>query len=1357
MVTTACAYPKKTASFLESYSRLWRMYTNPAFIFEENVRLFDSKKTMDKAFLSIKPFIEKLKDKWVYRDIRFRLISPKDGDKEYATSIQKALWAYIVSWLWNTVNEDWVTTKPWFENLKPSDKNAWDVALYNDLSPTEKAFVRDLASSLNSFVQVFKDSWNKNLATLIRWCINNWILNENLSVTSKKPSWKWTGLWNLMWLYSTSWSWKNNVLWLLWLYDWNENIKYSLSDENWESEDFAIADLYSPNDERLIKMFWLLFWSDWNIPVNQNTQSYRYAIKLFMKATEIDKQKWWGRKIINSIMKVSAMWKLSAYFLNLMAWACTWISCLYTWFLNVMSYHNINSKKKLNNYLERLWLKTDHFKFKDDYKWRLKERAQNRFWTWNVDLFFDDVSRKKSRVDNAAFNWIMMWPANILWDTIWRWSQQRIAMDFALQKLWFVWDIDSYLYEDWPDWTRVPSMDRFVLLLDTYTQKLAEISWFPQIEWWSQLLWRNLDWSLFKEAVWTALSMLHFLTQWATAYVNNTYRILAWWVVNYVYAPLKSKKEWVSTEEYIDNAYKWPGWDRLIRRHARSVERWEYVMPWEHAQALVSKKEFWREIMRVLSWIRYAYRFWNIACRDWDTWELNLQCAMKNFLNVVYLPAQAAQMAHPLIQSFLKTIKDCIKYIPHFKDESLWVKDSHVVEESVVTNFLKPMLKAFYIVDIAWSTAEKMIYNDDDFIWALFDSLVDSTDAMLYYTADEISSRIYNYWAYWPKSYLNNDTSLFWQPNELRDSMSDLSRIKAIESVANEWIRWKIWNINSVTRWFLIPIFNMFRDEDNQLSNASWLFESQKADKMLLDYNSDEWIFEMKHWRFTPEMLRDADFMQYTWTNIMSDFQPYWADFNKWIRDNKYNTDEIMYMENRLKEDMEKTKNANPWLSDLEIFDVALKDYLWSNPTYDMFKDAIQEYYDNWESEKWAFTDYLANAANYEETAWVKWLALMAEYMKRVAMENAGIQYSSKQTAEEKAIIKWIENEVAWILWPYLRLADRRQYANLEWRRFIQEHPEYKDYDPFKNLIDKNWEWNVNWDVKETWVLWTALWANNLAQTELILWNTNWYELVNVFTEKFWSPFDEKWNFDEVKAAQMIDWVIFLADALEDAWKSKADIALILAPTLTKHIKLWDYALTEDTDQNKRLRELLWEEWIDQIRWLLYDTYSWITDLPELLDLLNDEKVYDKIVWEGNNKHKKWGSLYYWNNTRKNYDYYKEPANIFKSWWSKNLSKLANWYGNSWKRNYAWSYTPREFYFLNQRSYRNSINSARIAPDIPLTIWGFSQTTVKSKNPVSWYTTNIKPWESKPTAKFGKSKSIVWWGMTRWSLTHYKA
>jgi hypothetical protein len=44
---------------------------------------------------------------------------------------------------------------------------------------------------------------------------------------------------------------------------------------------------------------------------------------------------------------------------------------------------------------------------------------------------------------------------------------------------------------------------------------------------------------------------------------------------------------------------------------------------------------------------------------------------MKNFLNVVYLPAQAAQMAHPLIQSILNTISDCIKYSLHFRDESL--------------------------------------------------------------------------------------------------------------------------------------------------------------------------------------------------------------------------------------------------------------------------------------------------------------------------------------------------------------------------------------------------------------------------------------------------------------------------------------------------------------------------------------------------------------------------------------------------------------------------------------------------------------------------------------------------------------
>jgi hypothetical protein len=44
---------------------------------------------------------------------------------------------------------------------------------------------------------------------------------------------------------------------------------------------------------------------------------------------------------------------------------------------------------------------------------------------------------------------------------------------------------------------------------------------------------------------------------------------------------------------------------------------------------------------------------------------------------------------------------------------------------------------------------------------------------------------------------------------------------------------------------------------------------------------------------------------------------------------------------------------------------------------------------------------------------------------------------------------------------------------------------------------------------------------------------------------------------------------LLLAQALEDSGKSPADIALILAPHLTKNIELWNYVLSEDTEDNK--------------------------------------------------------------------------------------------------------------------------------------------------------------------------------------------
>ncbi len=1336
MVVTSCSLWKKTSDLFEKNSRLARMYASPWIIFQDYEALYDSQNTTSKAFMSITPFANKLKEWWQFNKIWKNIVSPSYWDSVYADKMQKALNTYI----WEA--PDWIT----FENLRPWQW-AWQKFWEYITDPTEQQFIRELAWALNSFLESYRIAWNDNLYTLVHGAINDWVLWQHIS---KIDNQKWTWLWWLIWVMSRSWTWSNNVLWLLWLYDWWNNT-YTLRMRDWTEKEYRIKDLYNKDDDIMAEVRWAVFanWNQYsNDPIIQNPWAYRNAIKAFMKATDKDASQWVLTMITNKLLKRWAIWKMSAYMLNFVAWTMQWASCLTTWYLNMMSYNKKNSNTKIDDVLKQMWLKKDYFKFNKDLKSRFMDSAQSYFWKWTNDFSLKDYSRNNSLLlDNEMYSWMLMWPANILWDTIWRWKYQYIAMDAALQKLWWEWDIANYLYKTDASWRRIPDLDAYALLLTTFINKMADVTWFSAVEWWSQLIWQ------FDVSKWTSkrllkttfniwLKMRSWMSNWATNYVNNTYKILMWWAVNAF-----------TTQEQKDNAYKWAWWNWLIRRYTRWIEVWDYTMPWEHAQALVSKQEFATELMRFVAWVRNMYRLWNIACRDQETWELDERCALKNFMSVAYLPSQAAQMAHPIIRWVVDSVTDYVKYSNYFEDKDLWTTNAAIIEDSLTTNIIKPMLRSLYALKLPADVYERVRYWEMSFEEALIDAVMDSSDWFLYYISDEISSYVHPYWAYWPMNLLNNDTTIFWNVLELRDELSAMNRIKSIEALSRDWLKWwvhKLKNLSSLTR--------TITSED-----AAWVFESSKADKMLSDWSKDKDILEMSNWKFTDEMKDDDEFMQYVWTNLTQDRQTYWASFKEWVRDSKYNKTEIDYFETLLKKDMDEAAIANPWLSDLEIYDAALKKFFEWTPTYQEIKDAIQELNDIWETPRWVYTDYLASAAWLEETAWVKWLALVAEYRKRQLMEEEWLQYSSKQTAAEKAALQDIENKVAWELWPYLWLADRRQYENLEWRWFVQKHPEYENYDPFENLKDKNWDRNVNADVKQTWVLWTALRAYNLARTELILWNTNWYELSNVFTEKFWSAINENWDFDELKAKQMIDSMLYFSQALEDSWKLPADIALILAPTLTKNLELRDYVLDDESEQSKAFRDKLWEEWVDQIRWLLYDTYKAINDLPELLEVLETEDFVDKVISSWYKWYSKWwrwwywGSLYHWNNTKKNYDYYNKPANTFNGWWSKNLSKLANGYGKTGKRNYAWNYSPREFYFLNQRSYRNNIISSRIAPDIPLSIWGFSKTTVKSKNPVSWFTTNIKPWEKGATPKFGKGKGIIWWEQSRWPITHFKA
>ena len=1371
MVMNACNLNNKITEVVSQ--SLWekafwvaKNYSNVWSIYQDYQKLDDTKWIMMKAYNRLNPFVEQVKTD--YSEIYSHLVSPVVWDSSYANKMQRALNAYI--WDRNAhPNRDV------FENISQinskATENAWDSEIKDN--EVEKQFIKDLAKALDDFLWATYNAGNENLHTLIKWCIEYWILWQNIDEDKKqKRSW----LWWLLWMVSRTWQWNNNVFWFLWVYDWYVNAKFNLRLPNWEFKQFKITDLYNEDNAKMQEMFWVLFASNeyWsNDPILRNPNLYRHSIKTLMKATDSNQHWWLVTNAVNRSLRYWAVWKLSSYFLNLLSWSMIWISCLTTWWLNVLSYKKKNSKQKIDNALTKLWLRTQSFSLNTENIWawiweRISTWFNNRFSTWTNDLSFKDISRDNSEfLSDPRISWLMMWPMNILWDTIWRWSYQEIAMDMALQKLWWdIWDLDNWLtMDDW-EWNIVPNENAAITLMTTFLQKMADVTWFPDIEWWSQLnLWLDLksDSPNWKKWIWNTslnavLKMMHWMTQWSTQYVNNTIHTLAWWTINAWYDlqdELYNLTNWrlgKSKQEVYNNAYKWIWGNWLIRRYTRWIERWWISMSWECARELVSKEEYTRELMRFMAWIRNLYRLWNIACRD-ENWELSRSCAWKNFWSVVYLPWQALQMAHPIIQALYKIPRDYFKYSNYFQDKDLWVSQWDIFADSIMTNWLKPMLRSMYLWKV-WASAIDATVNDDLnedwFLKNLWEAIMDSTEWILYYTHDEIMSYVHSNWAYWPMSLLNDNTSIFSSPLELRDTITEMNRIKWIESWANRWWANRFVDLFATTR--------MFKWFFTEWWNTS-LYDSWRADKMLYDWNADADILTMANWYFTEDMVNDPEFMQYVWTNLTQDRQSYWASYKEWVRDNKYNKGEIDYFETLLKKDMDEATIANPWLSDLEIYDTALKTFFEWTPIYDNIKLAIQAIDDSWDHVKAAYTDYLASAAWLQESTWVKWLALIAEYRKRQLMESVWLQYSSSATKEEKDAIKMIENQVAAELWTWLWLADRRQYSNLMWQWFLKNHPEYEKYDPFKNLLNDDWTMNMNADLKTSWTLWTALWANNLARSEMILWNTNWYELSNVFTEKFWSAIDENWNFDATKAAQIIDMTLFLAQALEDSGKSPADIALILAPHLTKNIELWNYAIWEETEDNKELRNILWKEWVDQIRWLLFDVYkntNWMYEF--VTDYLNDANVIKTLLWK-NTKwwYRKWSSLYYWKNTKKNYDYYNKPANTFNGWWSKNLSKLANGYGTTGKRNYAWNYDSREFYFLNQRSYRNNIISSRIAPDIPLSIWGFSKTTVKSKNPVSWFTTNIKPWEERSTPKLGKGKGIVWWEQSRWPVTHFKA
>lgn len=1344
MPKTSCSISEHTNKESKKYwaasgrVNAFGLITDSNKIFSDYNNLDRTKVLMQKAYwvgTPMQKLMEMTHGKWKYRDIYDRMTSYKIADSDYANKMQRAIYKYI--WVQNT-DPDTQFTYLSTQKIWQID-NLWETEWDYQLSDPEKQFIKDLTISLDTLISKFQEPWMWNIGKLMDTIVNHSVLWAKIE---KKKNW--AHLWDIIAVGTQQWVWTQNFLWLLWLFD---QTTVELFDGDDQQVTIRVNELYSDVDEVMFNAWELLFvWEDDdNKPMMSSPKMYRQAIKQYMKKTE-------DQNIAKANSKLLQLWwfaKMTAPFLNAFAALTIGIQSAFTGYMNVQSYKKNHSKESINQVLDALWLNKEYF---DWSKWKF---AAGMVGTKQTQ--YTDDTHEHWLSDNPNFANLFVWPMNLLWDLIWKWQYVQIAMDKAMTRLGISGINDLYTVNS--QGQSVLNNDLVAVLNKEFVDSLACVTGMQSVDWWWIL---NIfspdkkDWlakRLWKWAARIALQNFMFMKQWATNYVNKTLDILIWWTI------------WlIASEEAKDNAYKWPGGNWLIRRYTRGIEQW-FAMPWEHAQALVSKKEYCQEISRLISWLRNAARLAWWRCTEEWSFIPNWACIWDTTAAVASLPVQAIQSwAHPLLQYLYAFVKDWLTYGNYFEDKK-WLNGltkSDYMLNSFIENFVKPFLKAEYLINVWLDTRMRISTLDEDADWidymnALRQAMMSNVNGMISYTSDQLMSYVYGDWAFWPKCLTSDGTTIFGWLNaqEYREYKDEYKKLKnAVSTQTDVWSR--LSNITPLLRW----ISTNAKDWES-------FYWSEKTAEFLKVYAMDEWVQKMMmDWQFPEDMKDDPELMQYVWTHLTSDRQAYGAKFKDWIRDNEYNIPEILYTESVLKYDMERAVNANPNASDLEIYDAALRTFFENNPWYEQIKEAIQFYADNGETEMWVYTDYLANAWQNMETTGIKWLAIVAEYRKRQYMEQFWIQYSSNQTVEEKKALDIIENKVAEELGPYLWLADRREYNSIAWAYFTKKHPEYKDYDPFEWLY-KDGKLKDTWDVKNSWPMGIALWMLNQTRQEMAMWSVNGYEMANVFTETFGSVKDKDWHIVPLKRDLKAFWLTYFDQLLDEEWYSPIERTYILAPMLTQDLDFLTSIINEDSDETKMLKDQLensvWEKHnmnydiLQNTRYLIYDTYNAILDLPEVLDKIKDddlvEKIFKKNTW---GRYKPGWSLYSWNKTypqlQKLNDYYKKPVDAFKNRWTKNLTKPIS-YGKS---NYAWNYSTREFYFLNQRCYRNNINSDRIAPDIPLPIWWFSKDTVKSKNPVSWATTNIKP-TTKPTARIGQSKGVVWWSKSRWPVTHFQA
>lgn len=1266
--------------------------------------------------------------------------------KFYYSSNQELLWANVDKG--NLMKEAYII---YTNDGKKNEKELEDFIAKNstELNDNHKQYIIALDKALQSFIEVMQNpNVSEEVTRIIGYIINNKIKDQS-------KEWWWEL--NAFFSKSDGWEKENNILSMLSL-RWSEDAQDS--DGN---RVIKLDNIISNNDTVFKDTIEKLLWESSRWSLYENPGIVRNAILnlIWYTPPEVWKRVVWKYAIIN------AAWMLWKFWVNSFVWGMMAIASFVPSYFTQSLYRRF--QKRTNEELESIlydtgiWTDWDTGETFASGNWL--QRMWNKLWNfsginiwWNrfFDLrwlwsswyqrwWFIDQTGKLwvfSKFQNTWFGRaILSGIPNIVWDWMFRKWYFMIAMDRAMNKLWWTGPASKYLKKLNINTGKYETNKENVLTLnDEFMLQLAHLLGTSKIEWGTQ----TTRWWYYK--------MYSFMTQWATRYVNNNLDIMIWWSLYQINKALSKK---IILEEDRPNAtatdlffekYWLPMNDKLMRSYTVNLENWYNNIEWMIAQDIYSKEETINSLLMVADAFQIAAMIWtsNSNCRNQE-WELDFGCVLKSLIGIVSLPWLALQMGHPLVKATIwimtdPLLRDINPFISDDSPEAQLYEDNSIYERmalAVANNYIAPFLRilsfanTFVFNPIKWSFNDEWTITPQIFLEHLKESIIRWSRGILFYTQDNYESFVAP-WAYTPKSLINNSLAIFWNYNlwykdkagEALDFENKMNKYSARQLLFSTL--WWIWKI----------FYNWEKFWDN---------DAEKAINIL---RNDEGIMQkMMSGELPDDAKWDENLRQYMWNVLTKNRKSWWAIYPDWVRNNidkdgniqRYNEKEIAYAENILKE--------AGWAG---AIDKALEKTL-SPDLYKRTKTIVEALSNNWQVEESVYQDWLWHMQSDSRMSGVMWLALTAEYLKRIKLAEAWISPYTKREerkAWEKVQINAIQWDIAETLAPALNYVDRWEWYNIIWKYATNKYPELAKMDYFKWLL-KTKDWTKEDTLEDLRTntrhgsFHTAMRSWYLANSEIARGNINWFELYNTITEKLWSPYSWEWEnrkFDSKKASELTNTIIYLNESMKDLWKSDTERINLFIPTLTQNIEVRD-----NMRKDKDLINAIWDDKKDYIDAFLYEARKAVKWLPELLETVKDNI---SLLWNKSYWYKwwwySWWSNYYWKSPQKDYDLYKQFYPKFLERWSNNLSRLSTAYAKwSWTNyNNAWNYSSREYAYLNSRARWNPLISQRIAPDVQFSGGWFTRKSVKvSLAYWSGWAGGIKT----KNAKFVENKTVARW------------